>query len=413
MGINNQHTFKEIPLNSAYALLNDDKPLALNQGIRHVSLHQFRNYQSLNLEVGQGPIVLTGPNGAGKTNILEAISLFCPGRGLRGAKLNEITPQGYPQQPGLLWGTSLQLDDETQLATGLEKTPQGTEKRLYKLHYQPIRNQAPFAEWLNIIWLTPETDRIFLESPSVRRKFIDRLIYAEDPLHAERLTRYEQALKERLMVLRNQGDAAWLSALEEQLSSHGVAIAVARQQLMNKLNQIGNRPNLFPSFITRMVGEVDGWVQEKSATEVEAHAKQVLHQNRRYDQESGTTKFGPHRSDWQVIHQAKNITADQASTGEQKILLIAVIMAFIHHKICFDPRLTILLLDDIIAHLDFHHRMVLFEQLAVLHSQSSLRQPSLKGHLQSWLTGTDPLLFESLIGKAQFFMVEQATVTPG
>ena len=148
MGINNQHTFKEIPLNSAYALLNDDKPLALNQGIRHVSLHQFRNYQSLNLEVGQGPIVLTGPNGAGKTNILEAISLFCPGRGLRGAKLNEITPQGYPQQPGLLWGTSLQLDDETQLATGLEKTPQGTEKRLYKLHYQPIRNQAPFAESL-------------------------------------------------------------------------------------------------------------------------------------------------------------------------------------------------------------------------------------------------------------------------
>ena len=109
-----------------------------------------------------------------------------------------------------------------------------------------------------------------------------------------------------------------------------------------------------------------------------------------------------------MIHQAKNITADQASTGEQKILLIAVIMAFIHHKLYFDPRLTILLLDDIIAHLDFHHRMVLFEQLAVLQSQTDL-----KGHLQTWLTGTDPLLFESLIGKAQFFMVEQATVTPG
>ena len=380
----------------------------MNQGVRHLSLYQFRNYQSLNLDVGQGPIVLTGPNGAGKTNILEAISLFCPGRGLRGAKLNEIVSQNVINQTGLLWGTSLQLDDETHLATGLEKTIQGTEKRLYKLHYQSIRNQAPFAEWLNIIWLTPETDRLFLESPSVRRKFIDRLIYAEDPLHAERLNRYDQALKERLMVLRNHGDPSWLNALEEQLASHGVAIAVTRRQLMNKLNQMAHHPSLFPSFITRMIGEIDDWVQEKPATEVETQAKQMLYQNRRLDQESGTTKFGPHRSDWQVIHQAKNITADQASTGEQKILLIAVIMAFIHHKLYFDPRLTILLLDDIIAHLDFHHRMVLFEQLAVLQSQTDL-----KGHLQTWLTGTDPLLFESLIGKAQFFMVEQATVTPG
>lgn len=361
----------------------------------------------MNLQVGQGPIVLTGPNGAGKTNILEAISLFCPGRGLRGAKLGEITQQGHSPQAGLLWAASLQLDDETQLATGLEKTPQGTEKRLYKLHYQPIRSQAPFAEWLNIVWLTPETDRIFLESPSIRRKFIDRLIYAQDPLHAERLNRYDQALRERLMVLRNQGDASWLSALEDQLASHGVAIAVARQQLMNKLNEAGHRPNLFPAFITRMVGDVDDGVLAKSATEVEALAKQILYQNRRLDQESGTTKYGPHRSDWQVIHQEKNITADQASTGEQKILLIAVIMAFIHHKICFDPRLTILLLDDIIAHLDFHHRMVLFEQLAVLQSEIS------KGRLQTWLTGTDPLLFEALMGKAQFFMVEQATVNPG
>jgi DNA replication and repair protein RecF len=390
-----------------------DQPSApyIHKGISYLSFYQFRNYSSLDLPIEKGPIVLTGPNGAGKTNVLEAISLFSPGRGLRGAKLSEMIPHHLNPitQPGLLWGASLQLDDETQLATGLEKTAQGTEKRLYKIHYEPVKSQAAFGEWLNIVWLTPETDRIFLEAPALRRKFIDRLIYAEDPLHVDRVQRYEHALKERLMVLRNQNDQRWLAGLEEQLATYGVAIAVARQQLMNKLNKSQEyHHNLFPTFYSHMVGEIDCWVEEKSATEAEVQLKQTFYQNRRTDQESGTTKCGPHRSDWQVIHQDKKIAAELASTGEQKILLMAVILSFIQHKVRSDHRLTILLLDDVIAHLDFHHRVVLFEQISALQFQHGL-----KSHIQTWLTGTDSLLFESLIGRAQFFMVEHATITSG
>jgi DNA replication and repair protein RecF len=312
-------------------------------------------------------------------------------------------------QAGLLWGTSLQLDDETQLATGLERTAQGMEKRLYKIHYEPVKSQTSFCEWLNIVWLTPETDRIFLEAPALRRKFIDRLIYAEDPLHVDRVQRYEQVLKERLMVLRNHNDARWLTSLEEQLATYGVAIAVARQQLMKKLNKSQDyHHTLFPTFASQMVGEVDQWVEEKSATEVESQLKQTFFQNRRVDQESGTTKCGPHRSDWQVIHQDKKIAAEFASTGEQKILLMAVILSFIQSKVRSDHRLTILLLDDVIAHLDFYHRVVLFEQVSALQFQQGL-----KSHIQTWLTGTDSILFEPLIERAQFFMVDHATITSG
>jgi DNA replication and repair protein RecF len=262
---------------------------------------------------------------------------------------------------------------------------------------------------LNIVWLTPETDRIFLEPPAVRRKFIDRLIYAEDPLHIDRVQRYEHALKERLMVLKNQNDARWLTGLEEQLATYGVAIVVSRQQLMKKLNKGQEyQHTLFPPFKSQMVGEVDQWAEEKSATEMESQLRQIFHQNRRIDQESGTTKCGPHRSDWQVIHQDKNIAAEFTSTGEQKILLMAVILSFIQNKTRCDHRLTILLLDDVIAHLDFHHRVVLFEQISALQFQQGL-----KSHIQTWLTGTDSILFEPLIERAQFFMVDHATITSG
>ena len=381
----------------------------MQQGICHLSLYQFRNYQALNLEVSPGPVVLAGPNGAGKTNILEAISLFAPGRGLRGDKLSEITCHSHADQLGILWAASLRLDDETQLSTGLEKTAQGTEKRVYKIHGESVKGQGYLAEWLNILWLTPAVDRLFLEAPTMRRKFVDRLIYAQDPLHAERLHRYEQVLRERLFVLKNQKDPRWLSGLEEQLASLGVAIAIARHQLMQKLTQGQQYLHpLFPRFYTTMAGEVDEWIKNYSATEMESKLAEAFHQHRHADQESGTTKYGPHRSDWQVIHQLKNISADQASTGEQKILLAAVILSFIHAKTRQDPRLTILLLDDVIAHLDFHHRVVLFEQICALQTQQDRCS-----HVQTWLTGTDALLFETLIGQAQFFMIDQATITPG
>ncbi len=381
----------------------------MHQGICGLSLHQFRNYPTLDLQIGQSPVVFIGPNGAGKTNILEAISLFAPGRGLRSERVSEMSCHLHHQDHGLLWAIHLLLNDETSLSTGLEKTSQGLEKRLYRVHGQTVKGQACFAEWLHILWLTPEVDRIFLDTPSVRRKFIDRLVYADDPLHAERVNRYEHVLRERMMVLRNQNDPQWLSALEEQLASLGVAIAVARHHLMQRLGE-GKRylHPLFPKFESSMVGDIDSWVGQLPATEAETQLKEALRQHRFNDQESGTTKFGPHRSDWHVMHTMKNIAADQASTGEQKILLVATILSFIHAKVRHDPRLTILLLDDVIAHLDFRHRVVLFEEICALQSQ-----PDLRGHVQTWLTGTDAMLFESLVGQAQFFVVDQATATPG
>jgi len=392
--------------------------------IARLSLNNFRNHKSLALEVASDFVVLFGPNGCGKTNILEAISLFTPGRGLRGARLGEITSSHNPvhnnqfstsSNGGLLWSASLHMGDETHMSTGLEQTINGSERRLFKLDYHPVKNVSAFVEVLSIIWLTPETDRLFLESPALRRKFIDRLLFAVDPLHGERMLRYERALKERLAVLKTAKDSAWLDALEEQLATLGTTIAFARLQLMKELNKFGqesaslkeeqqglNNHHPFqplPSFFCEMLGDIDKLVQSNPATFVEDYAKETLKSNRTNDLESGGTRFGIHRSDWQVTYLKKNITADLCSTGEQKILLIAVIIAFIKRTLYFDERLTVLLLDDIAAHLDEKHRGILFDHLQQLRILSGFR-------LQSWLTGTDPHLFESLADSAQFFNVE-------
>lgn len=384
----------------------------MQNAIHSLSLFHFRNYEELNLSFIPAPVVLTGPNGSGKTNILEAISLFSPGRGLRGAKLSEISNASL-KSSSLLWATSLILNNEVQLSTGLEVSlaHQSGEKRIHKIQHESVRGQNSFAEWLNIIWLTPETDRIFLESPSTRRKFIDRLVFAEDPLHSERLNRYEYALRERLQILRQGGDPLWLNSLEEQLSSLGVAIAIARKNLMQRLSEGQEYQHaLFPRFKSQMIGEIDEWVLEGYAVDIEAKVMEAFQKNRASDRESGTTRIGPHRSDWQVIHNTKGMIASNCSTGEQKILLIATIFSFIQQKVRTDDRLIVLLLDDVIAHLDFHHRVVLFDQICALQNN---HQKECKGSVNTWLTGTDPLLFETLIGQGQFFSVDNAILTPG
>jgi len=384
----------------------------MSNGIGFLSLFHFRNYETLNLPIARGPIVLTGQNGAGKTNILEAISLFSPGRGLRTSKLSDMSNTSFREGP-LFWASSLTLSDDVHLSTGLEHslTTQSGEKRVHKIQGESVKGQSPFTEWLNIFWLTPETDRLFLESPAVRRKFVDRLVYGEDPLHAERLNRYEHALRERLQVLRSGGDPMWLKPLEEQLSTLGVAIAIARKNLMQRLNEGQQyQHDLFPRFDNHMVGDIDEWVQNDYAVNVEAKILDRLKSERPLDLDSGTTRTGPHRSDWQVTHRTKNRIAPQCSTGEQKVLLIAVMLSFIQQKVRRDDRLTVILLDDVIAHLDFHHRVVLFDQICALQNN---HEKDCTGSVQTWLTGTDPLLFETLIGQGQFFSVDNAILTPG
>lgn len=355
------------------------------------------------------PVVLIGPNGSGKTNILEALSLFSPGRGLRGATLADLPLCSLPDEERQ-WSINLQLDGDIHCQTGVEKQPFKQDRRFHKIQHTAVKSSAHFSEWFTITWLTPETDRLFLESPSTRRKFVDRLIYAEDPLHLDRLNSYDHLLKERMTVLKTTNNAQWLTSLEDQMASFAIAITIARHQMMAKLEQGQHYLHtIFPQFICSMMGSLDALVHQKNATALEEELKGLYESTRTSDREHGSTQWGPHRSDWHVVHKAKNMAAPLCSTGEQKILLLGAILAFIQQKIRHDPRFIILLLDDMIAHLDFHHRMVLFEQIYALQVEA---QQNGFGCVHTWLTGTEAEWFDPLHGRAQFFAVENGNITP-
>jgi DNA replication and repair protein RecF len=383
--------------------------LTYPQHITSLSLFHFRNYASAHLSLEQAPVVLVGPNGSGKTNILEALSLFAPGKGLRGAPLAELPLCTLPEMEQQ-WSINLELDTNIHCQTAVEKRPLKQDRRFHKIQHAPAKSTANFSEWFTITWLTPETDRLFLEGPSTRRKFVDRLIYAEDPLHLDRLNAYDHLLKERMTVLKTTGNAQWLTSLEGQLAEFAVAITITRHQMMEKL-QAGQQYQhaIFPQFSCAMIGGIDTLIQSKNATQCEEELKELYQSTRLSDRDHGSTQWGPHRSDWRVIHYAKNMEAALCSTGEQKILLLGTVLAFIQQKIRTDQRFIILLLDDIIAHLDFYHRMVLFEQIHALQFEA---QQNYFGCVHTWFSGTDAEWFDPLHGRAQFFAVDNGTVTP-
>lgn len=335
--------------------------------------------------------------------------MFGPGKGLRGSALSELPLCTLPENERQ-WSVALELDTNIHCQTGVEKRPFKQDRRFHKIQHVPAKSAANFSEWFTITWLTPETDRLFLESPSTRRKFVDRLIYAEDPLHLERLNAYEHLLKERMTVLKTNGSFSWLTSLEDQLACFAVAIAITRHQMMRKL-ELGQQYQhpIFPQFSCSMVGALDALIHTKNATLCEEELKGLYQATRQSDKEQGSTQWGPHRSDWRVVHKAKNMEAPLCSTGEQKILLLGAILAFIQQKIRTDQRFIILLLDDIIAHLDFHHRMVLFEQIHTLQFEA---QQNHFGCVHTWFSGTDAEWFDTLHGRAQFFAVDNGTVTP-
>jgi len=211
-------------------------------GLSRLVLHQFRNYQGLDLALQAGTVILTGPNGAGKTNILEALSFLSPGRGLRSIKLSQVTnlkKQNQDTSKPPLWAIAATVETNlgpVQLGTGLDYTTAGSERRLIKINGQPAKSQASLTDWISVIWVTPQMDRLFLEPAAVRRKFIDRLVYALDSNHASRIHRYEHHLRERAHLLREgHYDPLWVSTLERHLAEDGVAIAVARQQVVKNL----------------------------------------------------------------------------------------------------------------------------------------------------------------------------------
>ena len=337
-------------------------------------LTDYRNHAGLSLSPGAGLVVLTGENGAGKTNVLEAVSLLAPGRGLRRASLSQIARGDGPGG----FGVAATLVDGVEVATGTQAS--APERRLLRIQGAPAATTA-LAEWLSVLWLTPAMDRLFVEAASGRRRFLDRLVLALEPGHAHHAGRYDAGMRARNRLLADlrSADPAWLTALEAQLAEHGAAIDRARREAVALL---GERLLTAPRGPFARAGvALEGWTGDAGQLADE------LRRGRQRDAAAGRTLAGPHRSDLAVTHLDKPAlsgaaggqAAALASTGEQKALLLGIVLA--HAELVAERRGAppVLLLDEVAAHLDPVRRAALFERLA--------------GGGQCWMTGTEAALF--------------------
>ena len=371
-------------------------------GVTRLVLTDFRNYRSARLDFDARPVVLTGPNGAGKTNLLEAVSFLSPGRGLRRARLADIDrrdPMGEPATSGwALAATIATSRGPVRIGTGRE--PEGGERRVIRIDGEPARSQAALAECLGVLWLTPQMDRLFAEGPGGRRRFLDRLVLGLDPAHAARVAAYEQAMRERARLLRDGPmDPAWLTALEDVMAAQGVAVAAGRRDTVEQLDRVcAAAEGAFPRAQLALIGTVEDWLGHMPALGAEEQFKGALAHNRVADSAAGGAILGPHRSDLAVTYSDKGIAAESASTGEQKALLIAIVLAQAALQRATRGEPPLLLLDEVAAHLDEGRRAALFEALAGLESQT-------------WITGTDTALFASLRGQARFLSVAEGTLS--
>ncbi|MGB1540142.1 MAG: DNA replication/repair protein RecF, partial [Rickettsiales bacterium] len=373
-----------------------------------LSLTNFRNYASLSMDLTAAPVVLTGPNGAGKTNIMEAVSFLAPGKGLRRAKISEIdraTPGSKNPLP-FPWAVTAQVQlpegDEVFIGTGrdAEAAAQGMERRQVKVDGDDV-SQNTLAGLLGVVWLTPQLDQLFQEGQSARRRFFDRLVYSFESDHASHVSAYEQAMRERNQLLQDRrNDAGWFAALEKRMAEHAVVVAAYRLQMAERLNAvIADSARDFPKATLEIHGAVEDMLHE-GATAVEAEDRfcALLAGSRTEDGFAGRTGHGIHRSEWQVFHQAKGMEAALCSTGEQKAVMLSIVLAQARARAMWGACAPILLLDEVVAHLDIKRRGELAEELLDL-------------GVQAWLTGTDAEAFSELAGKAQFFQVKDAIVT--
>jgi len=356
-------------------------------------LTRFRTYADARLVLDDRPVVLTGPNGAGKTNVLEAVSMLSPGRGLRGTAPGEATrrPPGAVageeiQGPGWAVFARLHRDGEAHaVGTGLDQA----ERRVVRIDGETVSGSRALAELVRVVWLTPPIDRLFLEGASGRRRFLDRLVLALDPQHGSRAAAYEQAMRERTRLLKGgRGDAGWLDALEAAMAEHGLALTAARRRFVARL---GTALALTPddSPFPRAEVAIETGVEDEG----DAAALRVrLARGRQRDTAAGRALEGPHRADLIVRHRPKDMEARYCSTGEQKALLIGMVLAHARLMRDRDGLAPLLLLDEVAAHLDSLRRAALFDEICALGAQA-------------WMTGTDRALFDALGARAQFFRV--------
>ena len=381
--------------------LATEAPLAPPGAVLRLMVSEFRCYRQAALEADGDSVVLTGPNGAGKTNVLEAVSFLSPGRGLRRARLAEIDRRNA----GMRWAVSATLGFPAgALAIGTGRDPDAAEdvdRRVVRIDGIPQRGPASLADHVAVSWLTPALDRLFADGAGGRRRFIDRLALGFDPDHARRVAAFDQAMRERAKLLQQGGaDPVWLDALEATMAAEGVAVAASRKVLVRRLAAMAGRgEGGFPVPVMAMTGDLAGWLDAMPALEAEERLAQALAEARRHDAETGGAGAGPQRDDLSVGFAATGMPAKLCSTGEQKALLVAIVLAHARLVTAERGRPPLLLLDEIAAHLDAERRAALFDQIRHI-------------GCQAWLTGTDEMLFASLAGRARFFRVADARIEP-
>jgi DNA replication and repair protein RecF len=374
--------------------------------VTRLVLTDYRCYATLRLETDRRPVVLTGPNGAGKTNLLEALSFLVPGRGLRRARLGDVARRA-PGGQAVGWAVAATLetpDGKLEVGTGIsaEEGPAGGApgRRVVRLDGVPARNHAALAERVSVLWLTPDMLRLFSDSAGGRRRFLDRLVFALDPAHAGRLNAYERARRERARLLRDGApDPGWVAALEATMAERGIAITAARMDLAARLNTAARPADTrFPTARLEVSGAVEDWLGRMSALAAEDRMREALARSRPADAAAGGTPLGPHRSDLLVTDLARGLAAGQCSTGEQKALLVSIVLANARLGALERDAVPILLLDEVAAHLDEARRAALFEEICTLGAQT-------------WMAGTDAAIFAPLGDRATYFRVEDARLT--
>lgn len=365
--------------------------------VRRLALTRFRSYPAASATFGAGPVVLTGPNGSGKTNLLEAISLLSPGRGLRRARLDEMANSAGDGS----WAVSAQVEGalgEAQLGTGMDARADTPAPRRCRIDRQPVSSPVAFLDHLKVVWLTPEMDGLFVGPPSERRRFLDRLVLAVDASHGTRVNALERALRGRNRLLDEDGDARVLDAVEQELADIAISVSAARVETVARLTgQIAaarDAASPFPFALVALDGRIEQMLTERPALEVEDRYRALLRDSRARDKAAGRTLEGPHLCDLIVTHGPKQLPAPRCSTGEQKSLLVGLSLSHVRLVAAMQGLAPVVLLDDVVAYLDGERRKGLFQALAGLGAQV-------------FMTGADPSAFAALE------QAERFTVRPG
>jgi len=367
--------------------------------LRRLTLTDFRSYSRAELSLDGRPVYLFGSNGAGKTNLLEAVSLLSPGRGLRGSAIAEIGRRLPGEAQGRAWAVSAEIEgDEDAQTVGTGVDAPGASRRLVRIEGEPVP-PGRLSDVLRLVWLTPREDRLFLEAASDRRRFFDRLTFAAEPQHATHVSAYERTLRERMRLLTadEAPDPVWLTALEAQIGEAGAAMAQGRaraaQALQAEIDGRAERP--FPQADITLTGAFEQMaVAGAEEDEISARLATALAGSRDRDAGAGRALTGPHRGDLAVVHRQKDRPAAECSTGEQKALILNLVLAQAARlsRANLSPN-PVVLLDEVAAHLDQLRRAALFDEIEAL-------------GLQAFLTGTDEALFDDLKGRAQGVRVD-------